>query len=326
MSSFTQHLYCADCDEKYEVNHTSKRCRVCGSTLQLKQENRGEQTSSSTPAPPNAQLNLLERIASHFSEDLLRAIQDSIAGQAPARSIKESYLKTVGILQVDERNTVIADARLIAGPLRLLCVFASFSYIPAPNTEIAANLVVGNPECGESTFTNSTAIENNLLLLKRGKITFAQKSRIATEQKAKVLLIAQTEGKWPFLMTDNSKELPILDTATGASTSLPVMMLSASDASLLLDYLKSVPDKSITIKFSPPPTVCSICHDNFQLAQDILKLPCRHVYHCECLATWLHSHDTCPLCRYQLSTTAQQQSSGAAGIPASELSNAFMYA
>lgn len=326
MSSSSQYLYCVDCEEKYEVSHASKRCRICGSTLQLKQENSAQQSSSSAPSQPDAQMNLLERIASHFSEDLLRAIQDSIAGQAPARSIKESYLKTVGILQVDERNTVLADACLIAGPLRLLCVFASFSYIPPPNIDITADFVVGNPECGESSFANAAAIENNILLLKRGKITFAQKARIATEQKAKALLIAQTDGKWPFLMTDNSKELPVLDETTGASSSLPVMMISASDASLLLEYMKSAPEKSITIKISPPPTVCSICHDNFQTTQDILKLPCRHVYHCECLATWLHRHDTCPLCRYQLSASPSTSSTVPAGTNHAERENAFMYA
>jgi len=296
-----KYLYCADCDEKFDLKSNIYRCRTCGSALETKIS-----TPTISQAPQSAQateqLSLLERIASHFSEDILRSIQESISGQLPNRSIKESYLKTVGILQVDERNTVLADVCLSVGPLRLLCVIAGFSMIPNANTDIEATLVHGDPECGETDFVNAGIIDNNLLLLKRGKVTFAQKTKRAELTKAKALIISQTEGKWPFLMTDNSQELAVLDSATSACTTIPVVMISPHDATLLTNYLRSAPKTTVILRFAPPPSECAICQDPFLTGQDILKLPCRHVYHCACLSTWLHRHDTCPLCRLQLST------------------------
>ena len=32
-------------------------------------------------------------------------------------------------------------------------------------------------------------------------------------------------------------------------------------------------------------------------ADDIVKLPCRHMYHCVCVFRWLEKNNSCPLCR-----------------------------
>lgn len=47
---------------------------------------------------------------------------------------------------------------------------------------------------------------------------------------------------------------------------------------------------------------CSICKDLFELKQDLLYLPCKHVYHEECILPWLKERNTCPTCRYELPT------------------------
>jgi len=45
---------------------------------------------------------------------------------------------------------------------------------------------------------------------------------------------------------------------------------------------------------------CCICQDNFLGDAKAAKLPCNHYFHDDCIKLWLHRHNTCPICRYQL--------------------------
>lgn len=50
---------------------------------------------------------------------------------------------------------------------------------------------------------------------------------------------------------------------------------------------------------------CQICFDDqdFQDNDDIILLPCNHIFHYACLQTWLLKYNnTCPVCRYNLSS------------------------
>ncbi|KMT03191.1 hypothetical protein BVRB_8g197400 [Beta vulgaris subsp. vulgaris] len=44
--------------------------------------------------------------------------------------------------------------------------------------------------------------------------------------------------------------------------------------------------------------VCSVCREDFEPPHHGgRQIPCGHVYHVDCIATWLSVHDSCPLCR-----------------------------
>jgi len=45
---------------------------------------------------------------------------------------------------------------------------------------------------------------------------------------------------------------------------------------------------------------CSVCFEDFELGTSALKLPCKHLYHKDCVTTWLKEHNTCPICRFEL--------------------------
>ncbi|KAK7311546.1 hypothetical protein RJT34_09763 [Clitoria ternatea] len=47
---------------------------------------------------------------------------------------------------------------------------------------------------------------------------------------------------------------------------------------------------------------CAICLTEFDQDTEVLQMPCKHVYHEECLVQWLQTSHVCPLCRYPLST------------------------
>jgi len=59
------------------------------------------------------------------------------------------------------------------------------------------------------------------------------------------------------------------------------------------------PDKNKSSK-------CPICIDS--CTSDIVCLPCEHVYHRDCIQPWIESHNTCPVCRYELPSSKSQMS------------------
>jgi len=42
---------------------------------------------------------------------------------------------------------------------------------------------------------------------------------------------------------------------------------------------------------------CAVCQDAYHLGQDVLWVPCDHVFHRDCILPWLKSSSTCPICR-----------------------------
>ena len=47
---------------------------------------------------------------------------------------------------------------------------------------------------------------------------------------------------------------------------------------------------------------CSVCKDNFEISQIVLKLTCKHIFHEECIMPWLMLNNSCPTCRFELPT------------------------
>lgn len=47
---------------------------------------------------------------------------------------------------------------------------------------------------------------------------------------------------------------------------------------------------------------CSICFSEFQVGDEVCRLPCRHIFHKECVSEWLKKKCTCPQCRWELET------------------------
>ncbi|XP_022141521.1 E3 ubiquitin-protein ligase RING1 [Momordica charantia] len=47
---------------------------------------------------------------------------------------------------------------------------------------------------------------------------------------------------------------------------------------------------------------CAVCIDEFQIGIKVKQMPCKHVFHDDCLLPWLELHNSCPVCRFELPT------------------------
>jgi hypothetical protein len=46
--------------------------------------------------------------------------------------------------------------------------------------------------------------------------------------------------------------------------------------------------------------VCCVCMENFSCNQDVFFLPCKHIFHHDCLSEWIRYKNECPTCRNEL--------------------------
>ncbi|WVQ82327.1 hypothetical protein IAT38_004455 [Cryptococcus sp. DSM 104549] len=45
---------------------------------------------------------------------------------------------------------------------------------------------------------------------------------------------------------------------------------------------------------------CPVCKDDYEVGQEVMKVPCGHIFHPDCLQPWLRQNGTCPVCRFSL--------------------------
>ncbi|XP_074543483.1 E3 ubiquitin-protein ligase RNF115 [Halichoeres trimaculatus] len=66
------------------------------------------------------------------------------------------------------------------------------------------------------------------------------------------------------------------------------------------DMISSLPTFRISQEETDCRLECPVCREEYSLGESARKLPCLHIFHCECIVPWLELHDTCPVCRKSL--------------------------
>jgi len=58
---------------------------------------------------------------------------------------------------------------------------------------------------------------------------------------------------------------------------------------------------------------CSICLSEYEEGEPLVRLPCGHIYHDECVSSWTSNHIRCPLCNLDLESVVTKSSSNDGG-------------
>jgi len=45
---------------------------------------------------------------------------------------------------------------------------------------------------------------------------------------------------------------------------------------------------------------CPVCQEDYNQGENLVRLPCKHEYHGDCVKPWLNKHNSCPMCRQQI--------------------------
>ena len=236
-----------------------------------------------------------------FGEDFRELLRLS-SGNASNKTISVSFLETLGKVKLDERKALLYDLTLQIGPLKLFAVPASFTSLPFDAA--TAQLVA----CAESVHGNRSDLlllransndyyRGKIVCLRRGDSTFAEKLLFAQALGAAGCVVFNTYDVFPFVMMDSKAELG------GSCSSIPIFMVSKEDSLVVERLLEEKRPGGIAASLvcsGIPELCCSICQEPMAEGEEVLKLPCRHCYHSECVHTWLHKNNSCPMCRRQL--------------------------
>ncbi|KAF5737178.1 E3 ubiquitin-protein ligase RING1-like [Tripterygium wilfordii] len=64
--------------------------------------------------------------------------------------------------------------------------------------------------------------------------------------------------------------------------------------------IESLPIVKIVAGHVNAETHCAVCREPFELNTDAREMPCKHIYHSDCILPWLSIRNSCPLCRQEL--------------------------
>jgi hypothetical protein len=67
-------------------------------------------------------------------------------------------------------------------------------------------------------------------------------------------------------------------------------------------FVRDMPKINITDSHVSAEQECSVCKDVYALKEVVHALPCKHLFHPDCVKPWLNAHNTCPVCRFELPT------------------------
>ncbi|WWC71536.1 uncharacterized protein I206_105494 [Kwoniella pini CBS 10737] len=67
---------------------------------------------------------------------------------------------------------------------------------------------------------------------------------------------------------------------------------------------------------------CPVCKDDFAIGDEVVRIPCAHIFHPDCLIPWLKQNGSCPVCRFSLVPEEEDRARRSAAPPQSNTTSA----
>lgn len=242
-------------------------------------------------------------------------------GAAPGRrknGLKDEEIARLPVSQLHATSTMLLSVTLkvVGGgekELTVEAIPADFSPVPPDGGKFA--LVVADPlTAHELPLRNQAACAGKVLVTKRGKKTFAAMAKEAGRIGARGCVVLNSLPIWPYTMKDSKGEAKEVHEKYG---DVFIMMVSQKDGEELLERIEGRgegggvkneednhnhknDDLVAHLAVSSVEKDCVICVCAFVEGEEILRLPCSHVYHADCCRKWLALSKTCPYCRHEV--------------------------
>ncbi|CEP10883.1 hypothetical protein [Parasitella parasitica] len=71
--------------------------------------------------------------------------------------------------------------------------------------------------------------------------------------------------------------------------------------------IESLQKRELTEQEKDREADCAVCKDQFEPKEQVIQLPCEHIFHDECIKPWLKLNSTCPVCRHSVLPAQQEQ-------------------
>ncbi|XP_038989048.1 E3 ubiquitin-protein ligase RDUF1-like isoform X2 [Phoenix dactylifera] len=72
--------------------------------------------------------------------------------------------------------------------------------------------------------------------------------------------------------------------------------------------VESMPTVEIAASHIKMDTHCAVCTESFELGTEAREMPCKHIYHQDCILPWLSLRNSCPVCRHEMPTDVRGRS------------------
>ncbi|XP_022874871.1 probable E3 ubiquitin-protein ligase RHC2A [Olea europaea var. sylvestris] len=78
-------------------------------------------------------------------------------------------------------------------------------------------------------------------------------------------------------------------------------------------FIESMPRINIASSHVNSDSHCAVCKEAFALGSEALEMPCKHIYHSDCIIPWLSLRNSCPVCRHELPSETISENPGQPG-------------